>query len=277
MIVEDRAGADGAGGRVEPVVDEVHAPFMRETLFVGEAHEHRVFHLARAGSLALTRHRAVAQIGRLVAFEIDMNGVERYHGREQGRLRDHLTAADEIAGLHQRAAGTAVDRRTHLGVFEIEPGDHGGRLGGADIGRGLRIGGQALVELVRRDHAFLDQLPRARHLGAGQLGTGVRPCQIGLGAQQLGLVRALVDDEQHLALLDLFAFLETEPLDMAGHSRPDIHRVHRLDMAGELVPLRHLFDHHLGHTDGRRRGRRGLGVPGRLVAACGECPEEAHE
>ena len=89
-------------------------------------------------------------------------------------------------------------------------------------------------------------------------GLGLRAGELGLGPVERVLVLALVDDEEHVALLHLLALGERHLLDEARDPRPDLDVAHRLDAAGELIPLVH------GAPDGgrggdrrwRRRGRR---------------------
>ena len=55
VVVEQRAAADGAGGRVECVVHEDHDALVRIAVFIGQTDEHRVARIARARPRALAR------------------------------------------------------------------------------------------------------------------------------------------------------------------------------------------------------------------------------
>jgi hypothetical protein len=75
--------ADRAGARVDLVVDEVDRARVRVAVLVGEADAHGV---PRRLALALARELGVAQVGLLVAFEIDVDRVERDQRGEQRRV-----------------------------------------------------------------------------------------------------------------------------------------------------------------------------------------------
>ncbi len=68
-------------------------------------------------------------------------------------------------------------------------------------------------------------------------------------AIDLGLEGTRIDLEEHLAAADDRALLERHGGDEAGHARPDVDRVHRLEAAGDLVPLGDVAGHDLGHGD----------------------------
>ena len=55
------------------------------------------------------------------------------------------------------------------------------------------------------------------------------------------------------------AVLEMHGLDRAGHARPHLDRVHRLEAAGVVVPVRHLLRERLRHLYGGRASGGGAG------------------
>ena len=64
-----------------------------------------------------------------------------------------------------------------------------------------------------------------------------------LGAREVGFARGdlrpvgrLLDDEQQIALIDLLALLEPPLLEEAGHPRPQVDEVDRLDSAPGTPP-----------------------------------------
>ncbi len=125
----------------------------------------------------------------------------------------------------------------------------------------LACGAGPAVELLARDGLHVHQLLGAGHLARGQLGRGARLLQLRLGAVELGLVGPGIDLEEHLALPDLSPLGERQALDVARDAGPDLHVVHRLEAAAELVPLRDVALEDGGDADGgRRRGCRRLGV-----------------
>ena len=124
--------------------------------------------------------------------------------------------------------------------------------------RGLALGlaGGARIVLLLGDRLDRDQPPGPVHIPRRQLGAGPGDLDLGLRPRQLGGVRPGIDLEEDLALADFLSFLEGHPADEARDPRADFHRVHRLEPAGELVPLVDLALGHRGDGDGRR-GRGG--------------------
>ena len=102
LVGEDGAGADGAGLRVELVVDEVDVALVGKPVLVGEAEVHRASAPSRSSApRAVARQLVVLEVGLLVALEVDVDRVERDDGGEQRGRRG--------PGLHQVAGG-------HLGA-----------------------------------------------------------------------------------------------------------------------------------------------------------------
>jgi hypothetical protein len=113
---------------------------------------------------------------------------------------------------------------------------HGG-LGGADgVDAALGAGG-AVVEVLARDGLGGRQRLRSIEVPGRQGGGAAGLGQLRLGAGQLGPVGTGIDLEEQLALADLLPLDEGDPLDVARHARPDLHRLDRLQAADELVPL----------------------------------------
>ena len=71
--------------------------------------------------------------------------------------------------------------------------------------------------------------------------------QLGARLLQRALERALVDDEQQIALLDPLPVLETHLGEVAGDARAHLHRLDRVEAARVLVPLHDLALHRLAH------------------------------
>ena len=106
-IRHDGARPDRAGRRIERVGDEVHLALVREAFLVGEPDEHGVARVARAGAAAVARELLVAEVGALIARERHVDGIHGHDGRQQ-----RLVRRDEVARLHERFAGAALDRAT---------------------------------------------------------------------------------------------------------------------------------------------------------------------
>ena len=104
---------------------------------------------------------------------------------------------------------------------------------GIDLGLGLFLGGQILVEVLLADGPGRfgdDQCTLIVGLGQFQL----RPGQLELAGRLivLGLIGSRIDLEQQIALLDVRAFLERHLDQIAGHPRADVDRVDRVGPAG---------------------------------------------
>ena len=154
------------------------------------------------------------------------------YDREQGRgglhalAELHLSPRDD--SIHRRA-----DHRTseiHLGFVHLSLGKRHGGLGG--IQRGTRIAGAVddTGQLVPRDRARGDECLTALQVNLGALDVGRGRDHLCIGARELGLrltqrqssVR-VVDDDQHIPVLDLLAVhhvhLGNRPLDLGGDER----------------------------------------------------------
>ena len=114
----------------------------------------------------------------------------------------------------------------------------------------LATGAGPAVELLAGDGLHLYQLFGAAHLALGQVRRSARLLQLGLRPIEVGLVRAGIDLEEHLALADLAALGERHSPDVARDPGPDLDLVHRLEPAAELVPLGDVALEHRGHADG---------------------------
>ena len=100
-------------------------------------------------------------------------------------------------------------------------------------------------------------------LEPGQLEPGLRLPDLRLGPVDRRLVGPGVDDEQDLVLLDDLAVLEADLLDIARDPGADLDPLHRLEAAGELVPLGELAGQRLGDRD--RGGGAAPPGPGRQL------------
>ena len=167
----------------------------------------------------------------------------------------------QIALGHQRITHPAGNRRADLGPLQVEPGGLHRGLCGADRGAALGLGAGPAIELLPRDRLHIHQLAGSLHLALGQCRSRAGPLQLRLGTSQVGLVGPRIDLEQDLALPHLFPFGEGDPLDVARDPGLDLHLVHRLEPAGELVPFGDLTLGHLGYRDRLRRRRGGRLLP----------------
>ena len=92
-IVEDRADADRAGGRVELVVDRVEMALVRIAVLVGEAHADGNSCDACVAGCAFGH---VVEVGLLVDLELDVNRVDR---DDRGQHRGVDAVVDQVAAV----------------------------------------------------------------------------------------------------------------------------------------------------------------------------------
>ena len=172
-----------------------------------------------------------------------------------------VPALHHVAAGHLGAADAATDGRPHEGPVEVELRGAYRGLGALDAGIGLGTAADACVVLLAGDGILLDERLGALRLALRQAGLGLRPGEVGLGPVERIPVLALVDDEEHVALLHFLALGERHLLDEAGDAGAHLHVAHRLDAAGELIPFIHRAPDRRGGGDGgwrRRLGRRRL-------------------
>ncbi len=262
-VVDDRPAPQRAGALVDLVVDEVHRSRMRPGVLVGQADRDGCLVIARGGQLA-------AQHGPLIAEEVGLAHVEdevdRIEGHDGGEQRGAGVAGHEIADVDATVGDPPFDRGPHLGVSQIQLClvEMGHRRG--EIGVGLALLGQPLVQGGLRQRRGGDELAGPVELELGQLRP--RPGAVDRGLRLLDgdLIGPGVDHEQQLALLDDLAVREADGLQVARDPGAHVDPLERLEPAGELVIFRELLDQGLGHRHRRRRWCRPLRVGGPVVA-----------
>jgi hypothetical protein len=178
-----------------------------------------------------------------------------HDGRENAGVR-----SDQVAGRSCRPANPAADRRSDVGIGQLDLSVAKVGLGLHDRSFGLTLLGRALVELRDRRIAFTGQLG-----GSGQLLFGIGEGRLGGGELGLTLVdrrfeRFLLDGEDHLALFDLVPVLEQARTEETLDAGSQIDFFEGLGTPDELE----LFGHRaqLGRLDQHRRRPRGLSVRG---------------
>src|SRR3546814_7510872 len=88
---------------------------MRVAIIIGEADEHRQLLFALARTLAAAGLRGVLQIAALIAVEVDVDRIDRYHRGQHGLAGGHVIAGGDLG-----ARDTAVDRCGDAREAEIE-------------------------------------------------------------------------------------------------------------------------------------------------------------
>src|SRR5690606_26712886 len=235
-VVEHGAAADGAGARVDLVVEEVQLPLMRVAGLAGQA---EVYRAGAAGVAAgLARQLDVLEEHALVGVEVGVDLVGGDHGGQQ-----RLAGTDQVALGDLGTADAAVDGRGDTGEAEVELGVLQLRLDRGDRGLGFGGGTGSGVGQLRGDGVALAQALAAARLVGGAVLVGTGLLQLGLEALDLGLEGTRVDLEQQVAFLHQAAFGEGDAVDVAGHARADLDGLRRFQATGELVPLvDRLFD-----------------------------------
>src|SRR3546814_4297982 len=69
---------------------------MRVAIFIGEADEHRQLLFALARTLAAAGLRGVLQIAALIAVEVDVDRIDRYHRGQHGRSEEHTSELQSL-------------------------------------------------------------------------------------------------------------------------------------------------------------------------------------
>ncbi|MNM85401.1 hypothetical protein D3C81_975140 [compost metagenome] len=127
----------------------------------------------------------------------------------QGRA---LVLADQCTFGDQRAADAPGNGRGHRGITQVQAGTLQRGLGFGDFGVGLQEAGSGIVVFLAAHGLVVDQLAVALLLQAGLIQGGLGLGQGGAGAVVVGLEGRRVDEEQHVALLDVTA-LTVHPLE----------------------------------------------------------------
>ena len=162
------------------------------------------------------------------------------------------------------AADAAGHRRQNMGEFDIE-------ICRLQRAFGLHFRGvcglQGLAALV--DNGFgngagLDQRQRTVEFAFCQLRLGARVRQLAVGLQGRRLERAGVDDVKQVAGTNDGAITELDAVDKAADPGAHLHFFHRLEAAGEFIPIGDGAFCRLRHRDCRRRS---CGLLLRLVSA----------
>ena len=265
LVGDDGAAAQRAGRFIEAVVEEIHLAFTRRFHFAGQRDLHRVRGIARARPLAFEPEIAVPDVGRLIDVEIDVDRIERDDRGEQRGIA--LGAHDEIAGTDEMAAGAAGHRRQHVGEFDIEfcrlQRAFGLHLRGMRRLQGLA----ALVDDGFGNRAGLNQGQRAIEFTFCQFRLGARIGKLAIGLQRCRLERPGIDRVKQVALADDVTVAEFDAVDEAADPGAHLHLFHRLEAAGEFIPVGDGAFGRLRHGD---RGRRRCGLLLRLVSASGQ-------
>ncbi len=110
---------------------------------------------------------------------------------------------------------------------------------------------QALIDLFLRYRARRLESLDARGLQLRKLALRSGKRDTRLGASVIGLIRPRIDDDHDFVLADELPFMEQDLIDVTRCTWAYFNRIHRLETAGVLVPVRDSFlqnrrDQHFG-------------------------------
>jgi hypothetical protein len=154
----------------------------------------------------------------------------------------------------QPAPDAAADRGANLREAEIEPGGARGRLRAEELAVRRVEDVAALLERLLRDVARASERRRALVVALGKRDPRLGGGDGGFGLVEGRLVRALVDGEEEIALVDDRAVAKGHRGEIAGDACANLDEVDGLEAADEIVALDHLLHDRLGDRDRRRWG-----------------------
>ena len=167
--------------------------------------------------------------------------------------------AHEVAGRNQRSSDATGDRRTDVGIAQLQFSLLQFGLEPVEIAPRLVTGGRGVIQLRSGSNVLLHQrgLAFILDLGAVQacLGSLDRPARRGDPC----LVGGLLDDEEKVAGLHILAFSEVPLFQEAVDPGAQVDAVQRRHPSGETDRRAKVLDLHLDHADSRRRRGRCLG------------------
>ena len=171
----------------------------------------------------------------------------RHDGGEQRRV-----GLDEIADRDEAPVDAARQRRLDLGEFDIEAGSL--KRGGCSLKArlGSKIFAPAVVQNRGRQVAAVGEFLGALQLQLAKIEQARRDIYPRLCSIVSGLIGALVDGEEQVALLHQRAVGEMDLFEIAADARPDRDLVDRLEAADELVVLDDVADDRFRRRDDRR-------------------------
>ena len=234
-------------------------------------------------SLAVAGRVHVLEEGLFVHVERCVHLRHRHQRRQRHRRG---AGGDHVAHGDFGARHAAGHRRFNARVAQVQLGVVQGGLRALQVGGGFARGVLLFLEVAAGDGVV-----RQQALAAGQFRGGVRRAglggrQGGGGAVHFGRVRARVDGEEHVALLDDAAVLEVHGRQGAGHQRADVDAVDGFQAAGIALPVHDGLADDFSHLDGRGGGGAlGHGdiaagrSPGQGIAASGReygCKDDEH-
>ena len=174
VVVEHPPQPQGAGGRIEPVVDEIDRALVRDTCRPRRpARGTPATSPSRADfTFPASIKRRNRSVARLVDVEVGVHGVQGDH-----RGEDRVVGHDQVARIDVLPADAAADGGRDAGQFQVEIGGVQGRFGHLDRRLRLVAVADGLVVVRLADRLRGDQVlgPLVVGLHAGQVGAGPAP------------------------------------------------------------------------------------------------------
>src|SRR5262249_45666700 len=195
------------------------------------------------------------QIVRLAHVEIEIDGIERDQRRQQGgRAGGCPAASDQAADRHLAGADPSGEWRRDVAIFEVELGVPDACLGILDRGlRGVLFVGALVDRLLCAEVAAPERL-RTHELAVRECKACNRRLQLGLRLGQLDFVRAWIDDEEKIALMDDLAVLEMDFRERPAYLRAQLDAVDCGKLTKESKPRVDIALQRPAYRDGRHDG-----------------------
>ena len=262
-IGEGGADGDGAGGRIDAIVDEIEAAGMRILIIIGEPEprHRRCWRLPVLGRLLGAQD--IIEIGPLADIEDDIDRVELDEGGQHVARR-----ADEVADAVGGPPDTPGERRVDARIAEVEFRLLEFRLAGVDRRHRRLLVGQRLIEGFLTDVAVAEQAARPLVVLTAADDLRLRLDHPRRRDIDRRLIRGPLDREQQRPRRHILALAEFACDEEALNAGPQIDLIDGDDAADildgrlELSPRNRSDDHR-----GRRRRRR---LRLFLIAAGGE-------
>jgi len=249
QIGDDAAYREGVGALRDGVVGEVQFSGLTvdATVRQPDLDHHRIE--ATLGHIALPQLKRLAHRDR----ESHIHRILADDGGEHPGTR-----TDDIAVRHRGATDHSVDRRTDLGVIEVDLREFHLRLGSRHLSFEAALVGDCGV--IGRLHSRGAAEEGSRAL-SGQLGVFERRLQLRhlrLLRRKIGLEWTAFKLVEQIASLDLGAFTENPLVHECSHASDYIDAVRRLDAAEEFAGFSDGSRCGLYHADGGRPAWRWL-------------------
>src|SRR3984957_18098495 len=206
-----------------------HVALGRELAFLPDSHHAAAENLRRCRRQFDLRRLAHVERTKVGFFDVDPRPDRRevVDGEERHARRHPFTDFERLAD------DDAVDRRLYLGIDDLICVVLRVGLCTEHVGLVLLNGGDCIIANLGRNHVCFRQSFIAHEVAPRLRQVGLRMSEIGFRIRELISQVDILDQRDHLSLLDVVALEQIELLDAAADSAGDIH-FGRLDHADHL-------------------------------------------